>query len=127
MIQGIDFNLLSRRHVELGASRTTIQPWRRGGRPQARFMPKIAETLNLSLVTVVEVLWREKIGDPCQCGCGGKKVFPEKFPTARKLVIEIPCAQCGLKRISKQGTRASHRKLCRKCAQSREWTDLAPL
>jgi hypothetical protein len=123
----IDFHLLKQRHDELGAAKTTVNSWKQGSRPQARFMPKIAVSLNLPFETLVEALWKERVGDPCPCGCGGKKVFPVKFPTARTLFIELPCARCRRKRISHQAVQGGHRKFCQRCAHAGEEAHLAVL
>jgi len=113
----IDLDLSPLRQ-RLGASKTTIYLWQRGSRPQWRFMRRIADILTVPLPEVVQALWRENVGDPCPCGCGGKKTFPEEFPRATTLAIEIPCAQCGLKRIRRRYGWDQHHKLCPACRNS---------
>jgi len=112
--QQIDFDRLRDRRAEIGAARTSIQPWARGKRPQAKFIPKIARVLNISLVAAVKALWKENIGELCLCGCGGKTVFPHEFPTARQLVLALPCARCGKKRIFSVSQHEDHRRFCQK-------------
>ena len=77
-------------------------------------MPKLAEALGVKLTEVITALWHESIGDPCPCGCGGTKIAPDT-PRARKLLIEIPCANCGKSRTRKQGNWRFHIDQCRKC------------
>ena len=116
--QQVDFNLLKARRGEIGASIVTVWAWRRrNSRPQARFIPAIAKVLGWALSDVVEALWGEKIGDPCPCGCGGKKVFSLKWPYTRMLAIEITC-ECGLVRIRKrQPDGRYHLQLCPRCSR----------
>ena len=115
----------------LGVPKGTVYQWERGSaapspsfRPPARLMPQIADALKVPLPEAIEALWKEKVGDPCPCGCGGKKVFPDpdQFPGARALVIELPCAnaKCGRKRIYKRWKKSRHRKLCSTCATAVE-------
>jgi len=120
MAQRIDLDLapLRQRRGELGASTTTISLWQNGhSRPQVRFMPKIAEILNVPLSEVVQAFWKEKIGDPCPCGCPGKQVFSEKRPNATTLAIEIPC-ECEVTRIRKRSPGGYyHLQLCPQCTR----------
>jgi transcriptional regulator with XRE-family HTH domain len=110
----------------LGVPKGTVYQWERGSadrrpsfRPPWRLMPQIADALAVPLPDLVEALWREKAGDPCPCGCGGTKVFPEN-PEARTLAIELPCAKCGIPRIYKHRKKGRHRKLCPTCATAVE-------
>jgi hypothetical protein len=113
----------------LGVPKGTAYQWERGSadprpsfRPPARLMPQIADALKLPLPDLLEALWREKDGDPCPCGCGGKKSFSDTAPEAWTLAIAIPCAKCGPKqiRIRKPGKKGRHRKLCPTCASTAE-------
>ncbi len=78
----------------LGVPKVTLCQWERGSadaspshRPAAQQMLKLRGALGVDLPELVNKLWREDIGDPCPCGCGGKKVFPEEFPQTHQLVI----------------------------------------
>jgi DNA-binding XRE family transcriptional regulator len=118
--QQIDLKNLALLTQRIGVPKSTVYQWQRGrGRPPWRLMPQIADILTVPLPHLVEALWKENVGDPCPCGCGGKKIFPE-FPEARTLAIEIPCAKCGAKRIHKRWKQSRHRKLCPTCATTVE-------
>jgi DNA-binding PadR family transcriptional regulator len=80
-------------------------------------MFQLRDVLDRELPELVEKLWREKIGDPCLCRCGGRKIFPDD-PNAIKLVIEIAYAKCGMKRIREQGKQNKHRKFCKNCGST---------
>lgn len=102
----------------LGVPKGTVYQWERGSadpgpsyRPPWRIMPQLAAILNATLPELVEALWRETIGDPCPCGCGGRKALPDST-TAHKLVVKLPCAECGKERFYPQGKRDRHRKFC---------------
>src|SRR5215831_17187977 len=117
----IDLKKLVSLTQRIGVPKSTVYQWQRGrGRPPARLIAQIADVLAVSLSEAVEALWKETVGDPCPCGCGGTKVFPEERPEARTLAIEIPCAKCGLKRVHKRWKESRHRKLCLRCAASVE-------
>src|SRR5262245_33600449 len=65
---------------EIGVPKVTAYQWERGSaaaspthRPPARLMSQIADALKVPLSELLESLWREKDGDPCPCGCGGRK------------------------------------------------------
>ena len=112
---------------QLGVPKGTVYQWERGSassvpshRPPWRLMPQIAEILVVTLPQLVEALWKETVGDPCPCGCGGTKAFPKDRLEARTLAIEIPCAKCGVKRIHNRWKKGRHRKLCFTCAASVE-------
>src|SRR5262245_48607017 len=116
----------------LKVPKVTVYQWERGSvaasptyRPPWRLMPLLAETLAVPLPEVVEALWKETVGDPCPCGCGGTKVFPEERPEARTLAIEIPCAKCRTKRIHKRWKTNRHRKFCPTCASTAERKEFA--
>jgi DNA-binding XRE family transcriptional regulator len=118
--QQIDLKNLALLTQQIGVPKSTVYQWQRGrGRPPWRLMPQIADALAVPLPQLVEVLWMEKAGDPCPCGCAGTKVFPEN-PEARTLAIELPCAKCGSKRIYKRWKQSRHRKLCPTCATAVE-------
>ena len=111
----------------LGVPKGTVYNWERGSaephpshRPPWWLMPKIAEALGVPVNELVEKLWKEKIGDPCPCGCSGVKIAPDGFPQARELAIELPCGKCPRKRIYRHRKKGRHRKLCPTCASTAE-------
>ena len=61
-------------------------------------IPKLAEAFGLGIPEVITGVWQESVEDPCPCGCGGRKI-PLDDPAARKLLIEIPCVNCGTTRF----------------------------
>lgn len=95
----------------LGVPKGTVYQWEHGNRPSNRIMLQLATILDVTERELVEALYRETLGDPCPCGCGGKKVLSDS-PTAHKLVIKLPCAECGKERNYPQGKRNRHRKFC---------------
>ena len=78
----------------LGVSLGTVWCWDQGDRPRWRYMPELAQFFGVDLAEIVDRLWGERIGDPCQCGCSGKKASP-KQQKAYNLAIELPCTVCG--------------------------------
>src|SRR6266481_5311683 len=85
---------------QLGVPTITVYQWERGSaaaspthRPPARLMPQIADALKVSLQDLLDALWREKDGDDCLCGCGGKPSFSDTEPEAWTLAIVTPCAE----------------------------------
>ena len=38
---------------------------------------RYAAEAHMSVEAVIEVLWGERVGDPCACGCGGVKELPQ--------------------------------------------------
>jgi hypothetical protein len=102
----------------LGVPEQTFYPWLRGdARPPWKRVRQLADShKRLSLADLVQTFWKENVGDPCPCGCGGKKIVPEKFPKIRGLVIETPCEKCGSIRTWRRSDR--HYKLCGPCAVS---------
>ena len=76
-------------------------------------MPKLAGLFRLDTVEAVALLWNEKIGDPCPCGCGGKKSLPNR-DGATRLYVELPCKQCGKPRLYQPAK--DHDPLCRACS-----------
>src|SRR5437867_9487001 len=100
----------------LGVALSQVVEWGRGlQKPMWQHIPKLAEALGLEVPGVIIGMWKESLGDPCPCGCGGKKILPND-PTARKLLIEVPCGVCGKKRTHIQGNQRFHFKLCAACA-----------
>lgn len=95
----------------LGVPKGRVYQWERGNRPANRIMPQLAVFLNVTLHKLVEALYRETLDDPCPCGCGGRKALSDS-PTAHKLVIKLPCAECGKERTYPQGKWDRHRKFC---------------
>lgn len=111
---------------KLAIPKTTVYQWEHGSErhppsncPAWNYMPKLADIFGVPLEELVERLWGEKVGDPCPCGCGGRKTFPTS-QTTHKLLIKLPCAKCGTERIYPQGKRDRHRKLCLTCGKSVE-------
>jgi hypothetical protein len=101
---------------QLGVALSQVVEWGRGPqRPMWRHVAKLADALGASVEEVVTGVWGESLGDPCPCGCGGKKIFPTD-PTSRKLLIEVPCTACKKKRTHIQGNQRFHFKLCLACA-----------
>jgi len=78
-------------------------------------MPKVAELFRVGLTEAVKGLWSENVGDPCPCGCGGKKVLPN-YEGAQHLYIDRPCAKCREKRIYRSRRDGDHHELCPGCA-----------
>jgi hypothetical protein len=100
----------------LGVALSQVVEWGRGPQqPMWQHIPKLAEAFGLGIPEVVTGIWRESIGDFCPCGCGGRKIPPDN-PTARQLLIEIPCASCSKKRTHIQGNWRFHFELCLNCA-----------
>jgi hypothetical protein len=99
----------------LGVPKRTLQNWDAGDHPQRRHLPKIAALFGVELAEAVKGLWGENLGDPCPCGCGGKKVLPD-FEAAHHLYIELACGECGTKRAFRSPTGQVHHRLCRRCA-----------
>ncbi|MGH7783916.1 MAG: hypothetical protein ACREO5_08790 [Candidatus Binatia bacterium] len=118
MAEQIDFNLvpLMRR---LDVPESSFYPWLRGeARPPWAILQKIMNSFRhpgISPSDAVKRFWKESVGDPCPCGCGGKKVLPDDHPKARALAIELPCVQCGaIRRYRYQSVvHYKHYKLCR--------------
>lgn len=114
---------------QVDVPKSTVYGWERGSAdrgpssPPWRLMPQLGAILNVTLAELVVALWKEAVGDPCPCRCGGKKVFPEQFPEARKLRIELPCVECGKKRTYPQWKQDHHRKRCNDCSKSGERTE----
>jgi DNA-binding XRE family transcriptional regulator len=112
----------------LGVSRETVAHWDGGGRPgQWRYIPELAQLLRWTIEEATRFFWHENLGDPCPCGCGGKKVIPQPISSktarsidhnkAARLYIELPCdnyAKCGSVRI--YGQEQGHFRLCRRCS-----------
>ena len=80
----------------LGVPKGMVYQWEHGSaspvpsyRPSSDLMPQLATILNVTLPELVEALYRETLGDPCPCGCGGRKALSDS-PTAHKLVIKLP-------------------------------------
>src|SRR3990170_5518631 len=46
---------------------------RQGHRPTWRTVQRLAPVLGVQVEDVVRHLWRQAVGDPCVCGCGGVK------------------------------------------------------
>ena len=110
------FNTVRSLAEQLGVALSQVVEWGRGRqRPMWRHVAKLADALGVSVEEVVTGIWGESLGDPCSCGCGGKKIFPTD-PTSRKLLIEVPCAACKKKRTHIQGNQRFHFKLCPACA-----------
>src|SRR2546426_919796 len=92
----------------LGVALSQVVEWGRGPqKPMWQHIPKLAEALGVGVPEVITGIWRESVGDLCPCGCGGQKILPDS-PGARKLLIEIPCANCGTTRTCKQGNTRFH-------------------
>ncbi len=102
----------------LGVPKGMVYHWEHGSaspvpsyRPSSDLMPQLATILNVTLPELVEALYRETLGDPCPCGCGGRKALSDS-PTAHKLDIKLPCEEWGRVRTYPQGKRDRHRKFC---------------
>ncbi len=96
--------------------KATLFDWEHGVHPPRwRHMPKVAELFHVGLTEAVKGLWRENVGDPCPCGCGGKKILPD-YEGAQHLHIDRPCAKCGEKRIYRSRRYGDHHELCPGCA-----------
>lgn len=94
----------------ISAKGATVDQWGRSSRtPSWCWIEPLASALRLSPSEVVVGLWEETPGDPCDCGCGGEKVFPLN-PSARRLLIRLPCVKCGRPRLLQQSD--SHPRLC---------------
>lgn len=111
---------------KLGVPKGTVHQWECGSahrppsyRPPWKHILNLRDALGVELKELVKRLWGEKVGDPCPCGCGGRKTFPTS-QTTHKLLIKLPCAKCGTERIYPQGKRDRHRKLCLTCGKSVE-------
>jgi len=96
----------------LGISGEAVLNWLHLGRPFWGKLEALVVALHVPLEEAVGALWGEHVGDPCPCGCGGKKTLPT-HPNARKLVISLPCAKCGRIRVYER--QAQHRRLCHPC------------
>jgi hypothetical protein len=81
----------------------------RGVRPQWRYMPALAQFFGIDLAEAVKLIWKETVGDRCEC-CGGEKIFPYK-PRAIHLHVKRIC-RCGASRIYRSN---QHSKGCNRC------------
>ncbi len=120
-----DFRTVADLAQALALPKGTVHQWERGSahrpptnRPSWGQMLRLKEAFRAQLEELVWRLWGEKVGDPAPCGCG-RLAFPER-PTAHKLVIKLPCVQCGKERTYPQGKHYRHRKLCQTCGNSGE-------
>jgi DNA-binding XRE family transcriptional regulator len=118
---------LKQSHVArvLGVSRETVAQWDAGGRPgQWRYIPELAKLLGWAMEEATRFFWHENLGDPCPCGCGGKKVIPQPITSKRArqidynkathLYIALRCEKCPTVRIYDQ--EQGHFPLCRRCS-----------
>jgi DNA-binding XRE family transcriptional regulator len=124
----------------VGVSTDSVSKWE-GGKalPLWERVAAIADELKVPRSAAVEGIWKEKVGDPCPCGCGGEKVLPDPsqwpndaFPVdfdveqlrhARMLPIMLPCANCGKIRVHlHRRKRTHHHPLCRSCSRLAEKT-----
>lgn len=98
----------------LHVDRNTLARWDRGEwRPRWNHMPGLAQLFGLDTAKAIKLFWKESVGDPCECGCGGEKVLPTKHG-AKHLYIECPCKECGTARTF--GVAQGHVDLCRRCS-----------
>jgi transcriptional regulator with XRE-family HTH domain len=74
--------------AKLGVYVQSVYSWDRGQRPSWASIVQLSPVLGVDAAELVRVLWKEKVGDPCECGCGSKKVFPTDFPDSRQLAFE---------------------------------------
>jgi hypothetical protein len=109
----------------VGVCIVTIQEWYKGGRIQDwRYIARLAQLFKIPLAEAVSRFWGETIGDPCPCGCGGKKVIPQPITSkrarridynkAKHLYIKLRCEKCPTVRIYDQ--EQGHFPLCRRCS-----------
>src|SRR5213594_451570 len=99
----------------LSVALSQVVEWGRGPQqPMWQYIPKLAEAFGLEIPEVITGVWQQSVGNLSPCGCG--RLIPPDNPTARKLLIEIPCVNCGTPRTYTQGNCRFHFKLCLKCA-----------
>jgi DNA-binding XRE family transcriptional regulator len=98
--------------VPLGAK---VKRWDRGGRPRWRHMPDLARFFKRDLAEAVRLFWNETVEDLCECGCGGRKDFPD-YDGAQHLSVKLPCEGCGEREIRTYRKMDGHAKLCRDCS-----------
>ena len=89
---------------------STVKFWdQRGYRPQWRYMPGLAQLFRIETPELVKLIWREIVGDHCDC-CGGEKIFPDR-PRAIHLPVKRTC-RCGASRIYRSN---QDRRGCNRC------------
>jgi len=115
---------LARSLKRSGIPKATFYPWLRDeARPSWLALQKIMNVYRhhgISPLEAVKRFWGEVVGDPCPCGCTGKKVLPDD-PRARTLAIELSCAQCGvIRQYRYQKKTDRHSRLCAVCSRSNE-------
>ena len=103
----------------LGYALNSVKDWVDGKR-QAQYghVMSLAEFFHEDLITLETLLLGEKTGDPCPCGCGGKKIRPTNL-RARHLDIRIHCLRCGaaVERRDKQRMQNHRVTRCEKCTR----------
>ncbi len=90
------------------------------------YIVALAPLLEIEPDVLVAKLWDEKVGDPCPCGCGGRKALPSDcecdrpHDRMRRLAYRIPCRDCGVERFHHRNeSTANHRDACLACAGRR--------
>jgi hypothetical protein len=100
-------------------NRGTVWRWDCGDRPRWKFMPQLAEFFGIELVEAVKQLWGETIGDPCPCGCSGRKSAPANT-NAFVLSVDVPCISCGkLRKYHRSHEHFHKRILCNRCTAAK--------
>lgn len=83
--------------MDLDVHWDSVWSWEAGSqRPDAGHLRALVQRFNnrIDLAVAVRLFWHENIGDPCPCGCGGEKIFPNN-DRAKHLYIKLPCQICG--------------------------------
>ena len=98
----------------MSTSVTTVSDWEREKtKPQWAYVEPLATALGTTPSDVFASLWKEQLGDPCDCGCGGLKIAPAN-PRSFTLRVRLPCQGCGQVRSFEKSGR--HAPLCRSCS-----------